>query len=161
LALLGAGCGGSDDGSPSAGSQTTKVAVVESSQTYRDQLANIVWQPDDARRNFHDAPPGELTLASARQLARASRAAAREIDELKPAAGLNDTETAELAALLRAIRESGITVLVVEHNMSLVMNVADQIVVLETGSVIASGTPEEIQRNQRVITAYLGEEVAA
>ena len=90
LALLGAGCGGSDDGSPSAESQTGKAAVVESSQTYRDQLANIVWQPDDARRNFHDAPPGELTLASARQLARASRAAAREIEELTPAAGLND-----------------------------------------------------------------------
>jgi len=79
----------------------------------------------------------------------------------EPAAGLNDTETAELAALLRAIRESGITVLVVEHNMSLVMNVADRIVVLETGSVIASGTPDAIQKNQRVITAYLGAEVAA
>jgi hypothetical protein len=90
LALLGAGCGGSDDGSSSAESQSTKAAVVESSQTYRDQLANIVWGPDDARRNFHDAPTGELTLASARQLARASRAAAREIEGLTPAAGLND-----------------------------------------------------------------------
>lgn len=90
LALLVAGCGGSDDGSPSAESQTTKVAVVESSQTYRDQLAHIVGQPDDARRNFHDAPPGELTLASARQLARASRAAARQIEGLTPAAGLNN-----------------------------------------------------------------------
>ena len=59
----------------------------------------------------------------------------------EPAAGLNDTETEELAALLRAIRESGITVLIVEHNMSLVMNVADQVVVLEAGSLIAEGTP--------------------
>jgi hypothetical protein len=90
LALLGAGCGGSADGSPSAESQTTKAALVESSQTYRDQLAVGVSGPDDARRNFHDAPIGELTLASARQLARASRAAAREIDELTPAAGLDD-----------------------------------------------------------------------
>lgn len=79
----------------------------------------------------------------------------------EPAAGLNDTETAELAALLLAIRETGITILVVEHNMSLVMGIADQIVVLEAGAVIAQGTPEEIQRNPRVIRAYLGEEVSA
>ena len=76
----------------------------------------------------------------------------------EPAAGLNDTETAELASLLMAIRASGITILVVEHNMSLVMGVADQIVVLEAGGVIATGTPAEVQRNQRVVKAYLGEE---
>ena len=90
LALFGAGCGGGDDESRSADSQTANAAVIESSQTYRDQLADIVLGPDDARRNFHDAPPGELTLAWARQLASASRAAARRIDELTPAAGLND-----------------------------------------------------------------------
>ena len=90
LALLGAGCGGSDGGSSSAESQAAKVAVVDSSQTYRDQLAEIVSGPDDARRNFHDAPLGEPTLAAARQLAGASRAAARQIEALTPAAGLND-----------------------------------------------------------------------
>ncbi len=79
----------------------------------------------------------------------------------EPAAGLNDTETEELAALLRAIRESGITVLIVEHNMSLVMNVADQVIVLEAGSLIAEGTPAQIQANPRVISAYLGQEMAA
>ena len=78
----------------------------------------------------------------------------------EPAAGLNDTETEELAALLRAIRDSGITVLVVEHNMSLVMNVADQVVVLEAGRVIASGSPAEVQADKRVIAAYLGQEAA-
>ena len=66
----------------------------------------------------------------------------------------------QLAELLLAIRESGITVLVVEHNMSLVMGVADRIVVLEAGAVIATGTPVEIQRNERVIKAYLGEAAA-
>jgi hypothetical protein len=90
LALLGAGCGGSDDGSAIAESQTTTAAVVESSQAYRDQLADIVWGPDDARRNYHNAPLGGLTVTSARQLARASRAAARKIEELTPPAGLND-----------------------------------------------------------------------
>lgn len=74
----------------------------------------------------------------------------------EPAAGLNDTETSELASLLLAIRASNITVLIVEHNMGLVMGVADSIVVLETGAVIATGTPAEIQTNDRVIKAYLG-----
>lgn len=76
----------------------------------------------------------------------------------EPAAGLNDTETEELAALLRAIRTAGISILVVEHNMSLVMNVADHVVVLDAGKVIASGSAAEIQRNPQVIEAYLGRE---
>jgi branched-chain amino acid transport system ATP-binding protein len=76
----------------------------------------------------------------------------------EPAAGLNDTETQELANLLRAIRKLGIPVLIVEHNMSLVMNVADRIVVIDSGAIIAQGTPVEIQNNARVIEAYLGRE---
>lgn len=90
LALLGAGCGGGNDGSPSAESQTANAAAVESSQAYRDQLAAIVSQSDEARRNFHDAGPGELTLAAARQLALASRATARKIEELTPPPGVSD-----------------------------------------------------------------------
>jgi branched-chain amino acid transport system ATP-binding protein len=76
----------------------------------------------------------------------------------EPAAGLNDTETQELANLLRAIRSLGIPVVIVEHNMSLVMNVADRIVVLDSGAIIATGTPSEVQSNSRVIEAYLGRE---
>src|SRR5579859_3853317 len=76
----------------------------------------------------------------------------------EPAAGLNDTETQELASLLRAIRMLGIPVLIVEHNMSLVMNVADQVVVIDSGAIIAKGTPVEIQSNKQVIEAYLGRE---
>jgi branched-chain amino acid transport system ATP-binding protein len=74
----------------------------------------------------------------------------------EPAAGLNDRETAELAALLRAIRDAGTTILVVEHNMSLVMGVADEVFVLDAGRLIASGPPQAIQRDRAVIEAYLG-----
>jgi branched-chain amino acid transport system ATP-binding protein len=76
----------------------------------------------------------------------------------EPAAGLNDSETAELACLLKAITQSGITVVVVEHNMSLVMGVADHIVVLDAGKLLAQGTPVEMQNNPQVIEAYIGKE---
>lgn len=76
----------------------------------------------------------------------------------EPAAGLNDSETAELASLLRAVRSSGVTVMLVEHNMSLVMGIADQVMVLDAGYLVASGAPEEIQRNARVIAAYVGQD---
>jgi len=77
----------------------------------------------------------------------------------EPAAGLNDTETVEMRQLIRRICEAGITVLLVEHNMGLVMQVSDHILVLDYGSRLAEGTPQQIQNNPQVIAAYLGGEV--
>ncbi|NVN97945.1 MAG: ABC transporter ATP-binding protein [Geobacteraceae bacterium] len=75
----------------------------------------------------------------------------------EPAAGLNNRETAELATLIRKIRDKGVTVVLVEHDMELVMDICDRIIVLNLGRKLAEGTPREIQENQAVISAYLGE----
>src|SRR5262249_42484814 len=74
----------------------------------------------------------------------------------EPAAGLNTIESRELMSLIRQVRERGTTILLVEHDMSLVMNVADVIHVLDFGELIARGRPEEIQAHPAVIEAYLG-----
>jgi branched-chain amino acid transport system ATP-binding protein len=75
----------------------------------------------------------------------------------EPAAGLNDKETMELLPLINKIRETGITIALVEHHMGLVMEVSDMVLVLNFGSKLAQGKPIEIQRNKAVIAAYLGE----
>ncbi len=74
----------------------------------------------------------------------------------EPAAGLNIRETEEMAETIIGLRKSGLTILLVEHDMNLVMRIAHQIIVLHHGSKIAEGSPEEIQRNPEVVKAYLG-----
>jgi branched-chain amino acid transport system ATP-binding protein len=76
----------------------------------------------------------------------------------EPAAGLNSQETMGLARLIKQIRDLGITVVLVEHDMELVMDICDRIVVLNLGRKLAEGTPREIQDNHEVIAAYLGED---
>jgi branched-chain amino acid transport system ATP-binding protein len=75
----------------------------------------------------------------------------------EPTTGMNPTESVEMIETIRAIRQRGIAILVVEHNMRVVMGVSDQVTVMDFGQVIAIGTPAEVSRNERVITAYLGE----
>ena len=74
----------------------------------------------------------------------------------EPAAGLNAVETAALGELIGRIRERGVTVLLVEHDMELTMGISDRIVVLDRGRKIAEGTPREVQRDKAVMAAYLG-----
>ena len=94
------------------------------------------------------------------ELARALAAEPKLLLLDEPASGLNIHETSNLASLIGEIRNLGVTVLLVEHDMSLVMDVCDSVAVLDFGRKIADDTPKEIQRNDEVIKVYLGEDDA-
>lgn len=90
------------------------------------------------------------------EIARALAASPRLLILDEPAGGMNDQETQELIELIRGTRQRGISILLIEHDMNLVMKICDHLVVLEYGAVIARGAPDEIKKNPRVIEAYLG-----
>ncbi|EJL57108.1 ABC-type branched-chain amino acid transport system, ATPase component [Rhizobium sp. CF122] len=108
-----------------------------------------------------DDPAGDLPYGAQRRL-EIARAMCTEPELLcldEPAAGLNPRESAALNALLRSIRtDSGTSILLIEHDMSVVMEISDHVVVLEYGQKISDGTPDEVKHDPRVIAAYLGVE---
>lgn len=118
------------------------------------------WLEFTGLADLADEAAGNLPFGKGRLL-EISRAMAVEpkiilMDE--PAAGLNSRETAGLADLIRKIRDLDITIVLVEHDMELVMDVCESIVVLNLGKKLAEGTPREIQENPAVVAAYLGED---
>lgn len=111
--------------------------------------------------NLADVPAGSLPYGAQRRLeilrALATNPRVLLLDE--PAAGMNPSETAELLPTLREIRDRfGVAIILIEHDMSLVMNICERIIVLNYGLIIAEGTPEEIRSNPMVIEAYLGQQ---
>ncbi len=110
--------------------------------------------------NLADVEAANLPFGRGRMLeiARAMACNPRIILMDEPAAGLNTQETLGLSGLIKKIRNMGITIVLVEHDMELVMDICDRIVVLNLGQKLAEGTPREIQDNSEVIAAYLGDD---
>ncbi len=127
----------------------------ESIELKATKYLNLVGLGTHSQENALSMPLGQQKLlAIARALATEPQLLL--LDE--PGAGLNAFEKQALGELIRRLRDMGISILLVEHDMDLVMGIAEWIVVLDSGQKIAEGTAREIQKNQRVIAAYLGEE---
>jgi branched-chain amino acid transport system ATP-binding protein len=133
--------------------RTDELATERAAANKARELLDFVGVP--ARRHLQAL---ELTLGDQRrvEIARALASEPRLLLLDEPAAGMNAAEVNELRNLIRRIRDRGITILLVEHHIRLIMDIADKITVLSAGTVIATGPPGVIQRDPAVVSAYLG-----
>ncbi|MDD2852891.1 MAG: ABC transporter ATP-binding protein [Desulfuromonadaceae bacterium] len=130
------------------------------SEERRIREGALQWLAFTGISDLADHAAGGLPFGKGRllEIARALAVEPRIILMDEPAAGLNSQETLALSLLIKRIRDLGITVVLVEHDMELVMDICDRIVVLNLGRKLAEGTPREIQENPEVISAYLGDD---
>ena len=131
--------------------------VIREEKTAREQalsLLSFVGLRDQANKRSGDLPFGWQRLL---EIARALASKPRLLLLDEPAAGLNAVETQQLGKVLSDIRNQDVTLLLVEHDMSLTMEVCDTIIVLDQGRLLATGTPRQVQSNPEVMAAYLGE----
>jgi branched-chain amino acid transport system ATP-binding protein len=125
-------------------------------EAQRKEILNFLamdWMRDFIAQNLSYGDQRKLEIA----IALSARPKVLLLDE--PAAGLNPEETGGLMELIRKIQSQGITILVVEHHMKLVMGICERIIVLNYGQKIAEGSPAQIQNHEEVIKVYLGEEI--
>jgi len=123
-----------------------------------DDALELLGLTDIAACTPSELPQGQRKLAG---VARALAGRPRMVLLDEPAAGLDTAESLALGARLRAVVNAGVTVLLVDHDMGLVLGVCDRVAVLDFGNVLAEGSPEEIRQDGRVIAAYLGDDAVA
>lgn len=124
------------------------------SRKIAEELLEFTGLEDYGHRPAGDLPVGRQKMA---EIARALASKPRLLLLDEPAAGLNAVETEALGDLIKKVKQRGVTMMLVEHDMSLAMGISDKIIVLDRGSKLAEGTPREIQNNQDVMEAYLGQ----